>query len=1061
MITYIKKYILLLVVFSLSVCGYAQDQEEKKESVITGVVLESATGKPVPGAAVSIPGIASSITDDDGRFDLSKTIDGAVLQIQIPGYATQRVAVKGRKEITVLLFDDTFKSSDRTINTPFGTANIWETTAAVSPISVEKSYKKGSVGVESILQDEGLGLNSVMRSGAPGAGGNLFLRGFTSLNATNQPLIIVDGIPYENSTIGESLVGGHMITPLSGLDLKDIEAITVLKDNTSIYGSRGANGVILITTARAKTQATSIDFYAHTGINLTPKNQYRMLSGWESKAYLSEMLGSSGLYTPSEIQALPFINQEVPVVEKWGIEGNKDYYRYNHNTNWQDKIFENSMTNNLGISVKGGDDIALYALSVGYTGQDGIVKNSGYTRYNTQFNTQVNMTSDIKLNANLNFSYAEKDLMNETLNRDQNPIYVSLIKSPFMASNVYDEAGALSPKYEQSDIFDVSNPSALVDEQTYQKSKNYRFFGNLEGVFKLNNDFTINAIFGLTFDKVRENIFLPSNGLHHEMLPTAEVTNEMQSMVGRYLQYYGDVRLTYTHNFNVDHNLTARGGLRYQSNNSEYDQVWAYNSANDNLQTVGKGDINLTQKNGSIDNWKWLSYYLNADYGYKNKYFASFNMALDGSSRIGKEASGLKMFDNVFGLFPSLSGAWLISSEDFMADVNKIDYLKFRLGYTRTGNNDIGNYTARSYYDSQNFLGYYGFVRANIANPELKWESNTKLNAGIDLALFNERLQLSADIYSSKTTDMLMWEQLNGAAGISMYAKNDGAMKNTGFEFGINGRIIDIRDFKWDLGVNIAHYKNKVTELSTDEKLTEIAGGYVRTKVGSPLGQFYGYKTNGVYATTAEATAAGLSKLNDNGTLTPFAAGDVRFVNVNSSDNVINEDDMTVIGDPNPDIFGNINTAFYYKGFQLSAILTYSVGNDVYNALRRDLESMQGYNNQTQSVLNRWSYEGHVTNTPRAVWGDPMGNSRFSDRWIEDGSYLRMKTVTLSYDFPIKQKFIKTLQAYVTGNNLVTFTKYLGYDPEFSASQSPLYYGVDTGMSPIARSVLFGVKIGL
>ncbi len=1060
MMTYIKKYILSLAIFSVSAAVFGQEKEIK-ESVITGVVIESATHKPVAGAAVSIPGIASSITDDEGRFNLSKTVDGAFIQIQIPGYATQTVAVKGRKEIKVVLHDATFKEVNTIVNTPFGTADLWQTTASVSPISLKDSYKKGSVGVESILQDGGSGLNSVMRSGAPGSGGNLFLRGFNSLNATNQPLIIIDGIPYENTTIGTSLVEGHMITPLSGLDLKDIEDITILKDNTSIYGSRGANGVILITTSKAKTQATSIDFYAHTGVNLTPKTQYRMLNGSQSKSYLSEMLASSGLYTSAEIQALPFINQDKPVVQNWGIEGNADYYRYNHNTDWQGKIFENSLTNNVGISVKGGDDVALYALSVGYTGQDGIVKSSSYSRYNTQFNTQVNMSAKIKLNANLNFSYAEKDLMNESLNRDLNPIYVSLIKSPFMATNIYDETGAQSPKFEQSDIFDVTNPSALVDDQTFQKSKNYRFLGNLEGIFKLNKDFSINAIFGLTFDKVRENIFLPSNGLHHEMLATAEVTNEMQSMVGRYLQYYGDVRLNYSRTFNVDHNLTARAGVRYQSNSSEFDQVKAYNSANDNLQTIGQGDIDLTQKNGSEDNWKWMSYYLNAEYGYKNKYLASFNMAIDGSSRIGKEASGLKMFDNVFGIFPSVSAAWLISSEDFMANFDKVNLLKFRLGYTRTGNSDIGNYTARSYYDSQNFLGYYGFVRGNIANPELKWENNTKLNAGVDLALFNDRLSFTADVYTSKTTDMLMWEQLNGAAGISMYAKNDGAMKNTGFELGISGRIVNNRDFKWDLGVNIAHYKNKVTELSTDNKLTEIANGYVRTKVGAPIGQFYGYKTNGVYSTSEEAATAGLSKLKDNGTLTPFAAGDMHFVNSNSSDNVIDENDMVVIGDPNPDFFGNINTALQYKAFRLSAIFTYSVGNDIYNALRQDLESMQGYNNQTKAVLNRWTHEGQVTNMPRATWDDPMGNSRFSDRWIEDGSYLRMKTVTFSYDFPIKQKFIKTLQAYVTGNNLLTFTKYLGYDPEFSASQNPLYYGIDMGMSPIARTVLFGVKIGL
>lgn len=1060
MITYIRRYIVLMIVFVLSILSYGQDKPIQ-ESVINGIVLESTTHKPLAGVSVTIQGVASSITDDDGRFSLNKTIEGAILYVQMPGYAPLEVAVKGRKEITILMYDKSFRPFYSQVTTPFGSIDKSKTTSSVSVVSSNQAYKTGAVTAESILQDGALGLNTVMRSGAPGAGGNMFLRGFNSLNATNEPLIVVDGIPYENSTIGTSLIAGNMTTPFTGLDLKDIEDISILKDNTSIYGSRGANGIIFITTSKAKTQATSIDFYAHTGINFEPNTKYRMLNGWQSKAYLGEMLTSSGLYTQAEIQAMPFLNEERPVVQDWGIEGNKDYFRYNHNTDWQEKVFQNSMTRNIGMAIKGGDDIAMYALSVGYTGLEGIVKNSGFSRYNTQFNTQVTMSPKVKLNANLNFSYVEKDLQNEGLSPDLNPVYVSLVKSPFMNPYVYDELGIRSPKFEQADIFGVTNPSALVDEQVYQKSKSYRFFGSLEGVFKLNNDFAINTMVGITFDKLRENVFLPSNGLHHAMLPTSEVTNQMQSMVGRYLQYYGDIRLSYNKIFNIDHSLTGRAGLRYQSNNSEYDWVRAYNSANDNLQTIGEGDINLTRKGGSVDNWKWLSYYLNAEYGYKNKYFASLNMALDGSSRIGKKASGIKMFDNVFGLFPSISGAWLISSEDFMADVDKISLLKFRLGYTLSGNNDIGNYTSRSYYSSQNFLGYYGFTRANITNPELKWESNAKLNVGVDVALFSDRLNFSADVYSNKTTDMLMWEQLNGMTGITLTAKNDGSMKNTGLELGINGRVINNRSLKWDLGINIAHYKNKVTTMSTDEKLTEIAGGYVRTKVGAPIGQFYGYKTEGVYSTNQEAINAGLSIRNENGTYTAFNAGDMRFVNVDNSDNVIDANDMVVIGDPNPDFFGNISSTLRYKDFQLNTIFTYSVGNDIYNSVRRDLESMIAYNNQSQAILNRWSYEGQVTNIPRATWNDPIGNSRFSDRWIEDGSYLRMKTVTLSYDFPLKQKFVKSLQLYVTGNNLVTFNKYLGYDPEFSANQNPLYYGIDTGMIPLMRSVLFGIKLGL
>lgn len=1059
MLTYIRKCILLLTIFLFASWSFAQESKNK-DSVIKGIVRASATKQPIAGASVSIPGIASSITEDDGSFSLQKTQEGAVLHIEIPGYATQKVAIQGKTEFDIYLHDESFRSSYITFDTPFGSQEVISTTSSLSTVSYKNSYQRGASNVETVLQDGALGLNTIIRSGAPGSGGDMYMRGFNSINATSQPLVIIDGVPFENFMVGTSLISGNVINPLSGLDVKDIESITVLKDATSIYGSRGANGVILINTAKAKGQATVIDFYAYADYNLEPNTQYKMLNGRQSKAYLNEIYATSGLYSPNEIQNLPIFNQEKPVSHEWGIEGNKDYYRYNHDTNWQDKVFRGSLSQNYGLSIKGGDDVALYALSVGYMGRNGIVENTDYSRYNTQFNTQINMTSNIKLNANINFSYGERNLMYEGESPNYNPMYVSLVKSPFMTSHVYDENGILSPNMEPADIYGVSNPVSLVDGLTSLKSKNYRFFGNLGGEFKLNRNLSIDALFGITFDKTRESIFLPSEGLHHDMLPSSEVRNQMQGSVSRYMQYYGDVRLGYKKIFNGIHSLTGRLGLRYQANDMESDWTKDYNSSNDNMQSVGQGDDKLKEKGGHLDSWKWMSYYLNAEYGLMNKYFASLNMALDGSSRFGKDASGLKMFDNVFGLFPSITGAWLISSESFMSDITPVNLLKLRAGYSISGNDDIGNYTSRPTYMPQNFLKYYGFVRANITNPELKWETSSKFNVGLDVALFNERLNFSFDVYSNKTKDLLMWNQSDGAAGISLYADNDGTLKNTGIDLGINGRIINKKDFKWDMGLNLAHYKNEVTELSVDNKITEIAGGYIRTKVGAPIGQFYGYKTNGVYATEQIATNEGLSRRNPNGTLTKFGAGDVRFVDA-KKDNVIDEEDMVVIGDPNPDFYGSITNTFQYKRLSLNAIFTYSLGNDIYNSLRHELESMSSFKNQTQAVLNRWSHEGHVTNTPRAAYGDPMENSRFSDRWIEDGSYLRMKSITLSYDFPIKQGFVRGVQAYVTGNNLLTFTKYLGYDPEFSANSNPLYYGIDTGITPHPRSILFGVKIGL
>jgi TonB-linked SusC/RagA family outer membrane protein len=499
--------------------------------------------------------------------------------------------------------------------------------------------------------------------------------------------------------------------------------------------------------------------------------------------------------------------------------------------------------------------------------------------------------------------------------------------------------------------------------------------------------------------------------------------------------------------------------MRYQTNATEGDWIKAYNSSSDDLQSLGNGNLSLASMSGVLGGWKWMSFYFNGEYSYLKRYFVACNVALDASSRFGKEADGVKLFGNVFGAFPSVTAAWLASSEDFMSRLGLVDVLKLRASYSISGNDDIGNYNTRTTYTSQNLFGYYGLLRANIANTELKWEQSAKLNVGLDLALLNERLSLSLDIYQTAITDLLTWKKGSEYYGIEQYAVNDGAMKNTGVDLSIQARVVNAA-VKWDVGLNLSRYRNEVTDLSDGEKITAIAGANIRTKAGSPIGQFYGYKTAGVYATSAEAAAAGLNILRGDGVLIPFLAGDVRFVNLNG-DNIIDEKDMTVIGDPNPDLFGSAVSKLQWKRWTLNAVITFSYGNDVYNALRANLEAMTGTENQTVAVNNRWSYEGHQTSTPRAVWGDPRGNARFSDRWIEDGSYIRLKSLSIAYDIPLRLNFIKGLQVYATGNNLLTFTKYLGYDPEFSAMQSPLYYGVDMGITPHPRAVMLGVKLGL
>jgi hypothetical protein len=434
---------------------------------------------------------------------------------------------------------------------------------------------------------------------------------------------------------------------------------------------------------------------------------------------------------------------------------------------------------------------------------------------------------------------------------------------------------------------------------------------------------------------------------------------------------------------------------------------------------------------------------------------------MDGSSRFGSEAkSGLGINGVRYSFMPSLGAAWIVSSGSSYGTSTKVDLFKFRATLSRSGNDDIGNYTARQTYTSQNFLGMQGLVRSGVPNPSIQWETSTKANFGVDVAFWNDRMAMSVDLYSSKTTDMLVYEKVLSGSGFDNVLTNGGAMRNTGIEAMVNMRAINRSALKWDLGFNFATNRNKILTVPNGQFLTNTHGATIITQTGAAANVFYGYKTMGVFKTTNDALASGLRTKNADGTFSNFQGGDVRFVDVNG-DRIIDEKDMQQLGSSAPRFHGSFSSKLSLKRFTLDALFTFSQGNEVFNQLRYYLESASSTDNQLNSVVNRWRTEGQVTNMPKASFGDPRGNNRFSDRWIEDGSYLRLRNITLSYDLSFKEKFVKNATVYLTGNNLLTFTKYMGFDPEFSAGNAGFAQGIDTGLDPLFRSVTMGIRIGL
>jgi TonB-linked SusC/RagA family outer membrane protein len=1003
----------------------------------------------LPGINISIPSFSAAISDENGQFTIKVPSYNTTLQVSSPGFQSKDIPLRGNKSVAVQLFDESFDSYYDPAVTTTGVMPKNEITSAIVSINTLGAWTRNLETPDNYIQGIANGVTVTRRSGTPNMGSSLFMRGLSSLYATNKPLIVVDGMIYESSDFGGSIINHFYSNPLSLIDSKDIDNITVIKDGSSLYGTKGANGVIMITTAKAKDLATRIDLGVFTGVNFAPE-KIPVMDASQFRPYLSDILQSQGM-TDEQIKGQPFMTDN---------PSNPNYYRTHYNTDWQDAVFKNGLSQNIYLRVTGGDNIARYALSMGYLKNQGVIKNTDLVRYNTRLNADLNLSKRLTVNSNLSFAYGEQNTQHLGLNSRLNPLYVALVKSPFFPIHDVDKDGAESPNLADADTLGMSNPATLV-QNVLAVNKSYRFFGSLNFSYTINRFFTISSLFGITHDKVRENFFIPRKGITNDTLQTAIADSRSGSQTKRLFSVFNDTRLRYKRTFNLVHDMEVLAGVRYQQQNQEQDIGYGYNSATDELINVGYSIPSLRKVGGDIGKNRWMNTYLNVNYGFNNKLFLTAAVAADGSSRFGKTIpNALTISGSKFSLLPSLHVAWLVTSEAFMKKLPVISMLKLRGGYGLTGNDDIGNYTARQYYVSQNLLGMEGLVRGNIANPQLQWEVNKKASLGFDIGFMHDRLRISTDVYQNRTEKMVVIEKAPAASGFDYIASNSGGMKTEGIEVNVSGRIINRPLLKWDVSAGIAAYKNRITRLPDDRIISPFANGSILSETGKAANLFYGYKTHGVYPTDAAAAAEGFQTQTPAGPMAYFTGGDMIFEDVNS-DKRIDKQDMQVIGDPNPDFTGMFNSSLTWRRFSFDALFTFSVGNDVYNYMRSQLESGSSYDNQLPAMVNRWRTQGQITNVPKAVYNDPMGNSRFSDRWIEDGSYLRLRTISISYNVPIRPAFLKYVTVYASANNLVTFTKYLGYDPEFSATEGVLGQGVDIGLEPQFRSVQTGVRVGL
>ena len=589
-----------------------------------------------------------------------------------------------------------------------------------------------------------------------------------------------------------------------------------------------------------------------------------------------------------------------------------------------------------------------------------------------------------------------------------------------------------------------------------------------------------------------ERYFLPIAGTTLYYLQDLGNIHSMQkTLFSKETTLNNDLRLEWAKNYGA-HTVDVFGGWRYNKYSFSYNYMSGYNNENDKLPIINK-NMDYINYGGTNDEWSDMTYYLNAGYNFKNRYFANFAVSAQAASRFGANTkSGIKAFGVSWGIFPSLQLGWLISNEKWFT-TKGVDYLKLTAGFDMSGNDDLDYYAARTYWESQQVThNTVGLYLKNIANSGIQWETTTKWNIGLQGSFLNNRLQAGIDIYWHKTDNLLTQKELEYVSGMNQYWTNEGQLTNKGVEFNVNAAIINKKNWKWELGASLGHYNNKITELpvsrSNTMTLTDVNGNNVQyihgytnsvygkdnilTAVGYAVGSFYGWQTEGVFSSDAEASIA----YNGNDYLkyptgiadetkkyANFQAGDVHFVDQNG-DGVIDDADKVVIGNPHPDIYGNIFSSLTWKNLRLDVNFKYSLGNDIYNYQRSEIEGLNTTYNQTTAALRRWTYEGQVTDMPRACFAnteDWRNNERMSDRWIEDGSYLKLKNVRLTYKIPYSNSWLLGLKVWGEANNLFTLTKYLGTDPEMSSHNGILYQGIDTGLIPRGRSFNFGVTINL
>ncbi len=1030
---------LSLLLLALGIPALASAQER---TTVTGTVTEAGTGLPLRNAQVAIPALNISIpTDPNGRFTLQLPRGTHSLRVNMIGYKSEARSLTAAGTALTLTFslETDPLGLDELVVVGYGEERRRNLAGAVSSLRPETAKEVPVTSIQQVMQGRMPGVQITQNSGTPGAAISVRVRGSSSISGGNEPLYVVDGVPLTQGNysafgaLGGVSFGGQDIDAVSDLSANDIESIEVLKDASAaaIYGSRASNGVVLIKTKRGRADRPEITFNAYYG---TQKdwNRLEMLNAQQYIEIYTE--GSDARFGTAADNG----------IDAWYCyegEGDCDVtIPVGADTDWLGEVMRAAPMSNMELAIRGGTDRVKYYVSGAMLDQEGTIEAMGYGRLNGRVNLDYQPFDKLSLGTNVSLT---RSVNRRT--RSDNTIYSAwsnAIANPPIEP-VFDENG---------EFFETLyvNPVGM-NENSEAEERNIRILGNAFAQYALLDGVFVRGSVGLDQVANRSRAFdSPAFGPWASSGGAAESGTRFINK----LTYEGTA--SFNRRLGEANEFSGVVGTSYEDNVNERSAVLGTNFPTEYFKYIESAAL-VSAGTSSRTDWTLMSYFGRLSWTYDEKVTTTFNVRRDGSSRFGS--------DNRFGTFPSASVLWRVGEESFLQGQDVLRNLALRASYGITGNQqDLGNFAARGLWGGgSNYDGEPGIAPSQLSNPNLRWEKTKQMNLGTDFSLLSDRVGITFDYYDKKTTDLLIQRAVPRTTGYSSIWSNVGSMDNKGIELALRATLLQggNKGLGWTSSLSFSRNRNEVTELYNN---TPINSGFAsRVEVGEPLGFFYGYVTDGIFQNTAEVQAHATQTTHSN-PRRATSPGDIRFKDLNN-DGRINADDQTKIGSPWPDYEGGWTNQINFRNFDLNAFVQFSVGGDIYNANRIYMDQYgSGGDNHSTRAMDRWTPTNTDTNEPRAVWGDPNLNTRDSDRFIEDGSYVRLKNIALGYTLPSSLSGrigFRSTRIYVQGQNVLTSTDYSGFDPEVNFDgQTAVTRGTDFYTLPQARVITFGINVG-